>query len=79
MVLLYITSIVEYSRDGGITEECQESIVEVGRDVLVRKMTRRRDQPGLLHWGFLSSLPASQDRYLSGWRKLEAGPYCFEL
>ena len=51
MVLLYITSIVEYSRDGGITEECQESIVEVGRDVLVRKMTRRRQQPRLLHSG----------------------------
>ena len=47
----YRTSIVEYSRGGSIAEECQESIVEGGRDVLVRKMTRRRQQPRLLHSG----------------------------
>ena len=47
----YITSIVEYSRGGSIAGDCQESIVEGGRDVLVRKMTRRRQQPRLLHSG----------------------------
>ena len=47
-----MVSIVEYSRgDGSIAGDCQESIVEGGRDVLVRKMTRRRQQPRLLHSG----------------------------
>ena len=48
-----MVSIVENSRGGSIAlaEECQESIVEGGRDVLVRKMTRRRQPPRLLHSG----------------------------
>ena len=51
-----MVSIVEYSRGGSIAEECQESIVEGGRDVLVRKINQAAPTASSAAlWGFLSS------------------------